>query len=130
MNWTVTTSLLGALGVAAAAWSSHGLAHWVSAEALPIALERARIANFHHMVHTVVLLVLTVWMRQQPQNTRLKWAGWFFSVGILAFSGGIYGIRLIAGIDHGPLLMVVPGGGMCLICGWLLLGWAGLRHPV
>lgn len=124
--WITLTGLLGAIGVGLAAWSSHGLSHFVTPEQLPLALERARAASLHHMLHTLALLGVALWSRQQP-GPWLNIAGALFTLGILGFSGGIYFIRLIAGIDDGAIIHLVPFGGFCLIFGWLALIAAGWR---
>ncbi|NMG66954.1 DUF423 domain-containing protein [Azoarcus indigens] len=126
--WSLLAGLLGAIGVAVAAWSSHGLPHLVPADQLAVALERARAATLHHMLHTLALLGVALWARQGG-NALLHLAGALFVAGIAGFSGGIY-LRLATGIDSGPLVYVVPVGGSCLILGWLALGVAGwLQKP-
>lgn len=125
--WITLTGLLGALGVGLAAWSSHGLSSFVPADQLPIALERARAANLHHMLHTVALFGVALWSRHKP-SLLLNLAGTLFVFGIAGFSGGIYLLRIIAGIHEGPLINIVPFGGFCLMFGWLALVVAGWRE--
>lgn len=125
--WFVLTGLLGALGVAAAAWSSHGLPHLVPPEQLADALEKARSATLHHMLHTLALFGVALWTRQRASRW-VHLAGILFVLGILGFSGGIYLLRLLAGINEGPLIYVVPWGGTSLILGWLALAVAGWRE--
>lgn len=120
------TGLLGALGVAMAAWSTHGLALVVPIEQLPLALERAHAATLHHMLHTLALFGVALLSRQAP-SAWLNAAGTLFVLGIAGFAGGIYGIRLLAGINEGPLIYIVPIGGTCLILGWLALAVTGWR---
>ena len=50
-TWITLVSLFGAVGVALAAWSSHGLASFIPAEQLAVAAERARAASLHHLLH-------------------------------------------------------------------------------
>jgi uncharacterized membrane protein YgdD (TMEM256/DUF423 family) len=125
--WITLTGLLGAIGVGVAAWSSHGLPSFVPADQLPIAIERARAANLHHMLHTVALFGVALWSRHNP-SLFLNLAGSLFVLGIAGFSGGIYLLRIIAGIHEGPLINIVPFGGFCLIFGWLALIVAGWRE--
>ena len=125
--WITLTGLLGAIGVAVAAWSTHGLPAYVMAEDLPLALERARSASLHHMLHTLALFGVALWYRWQP-SLWLNVAGALFTVGIAGLAGGIYLIRIIGGIDYGALAEVIPLGGFCLIFGWLALAAAGWRR--
>lgn len=125
--WLTLTGLLGALGVAVAAWSSHGLPHFVPPEQLPLAAERARAASLHHMLHVLALFGVGLWSRQRP-SPWLDAAGVLFTLGILGFAGGIYLIRLVAGINDGPLIYIVPSGGFCLVFGWLALAVAAWRQ--
>lgn len=125
--WITASSLLGAIGVAVAAWSTHGLPAFVPAEQLAIAIERARAASLHHMLHTLALFGIALWSRQ-GRSPWLTVAGTLFVLGIAGFAGGIYLLRIVAGIDRGPLINVVPFGGFCLIFGWLALGVAGWQQ--
>ncbi|THF65345.1 DUF423 domain-containing protein [Pseudothauera rhizosphaerae] len=124
--WIVIAALFGAIGVSLASWSSHGLAHFLDPDTLAVGLERARAANLHHMLHTLALFGIALWVRQGA-NAWVHGAGVLFAVGILGFSGGIYGLRIFAGIHEGPWIYVVPLGGASLILGWLALAIAGLR---
>jgi uncharacterized membrane protein YgdD (TMEM256/DUF423 family) len=125
--WFVLTGLLGALGVALAAWSAHGLHAFVPPDQLADAMEKARSASVQHMLHTLALFGVALWARQ-GRNAWGHLAGILFFLGVLGFSGGIYGLRLVAGINEGPLIYIVPWGGTCLILGWLALAVAGWRE--
>ena len=78
-------------------------------------------------LHTLALFGVALWSRQAPSGW-LNLAGGLFSLGILCFAGGIYVLRIFAGIHTGPLINVVPFGGFCLIGGWLALGVAGWKQ--
>lgn len=125
--WITLTGLLGAIGVGLAAWSSHGLSSFVPADQLPLALERARAANLHHMLHTVALFGVALWSRQHA-GFFLNLAGTLFVLGIVGFSGGIYLLRIVAGINEGAIINVVPFGGFCLMFAWLALALAGWQR--
>lgn len=124
--WITLTGLLGAIGVGLAAWSTHGLPAFVPADQLAIAAERARAANLHYLLHTLALFGVALWSRQ-PHSRWLTLAGALFVLGIAGFAGGIYALRIFAGIHSGPLIYIVPTGGFCLIFGWLALIVAGWR---
>lgn len=124
--WMTVAGVLGAIGVAVAAWSAHGLAHLVAPHDLPLALDRARSASLFHLLH--VLALFGVALGSRPNGSFwLNVAGTLFVLGILGFAGGIYVLRLIAGVDSGPLTNVVPFGGVCFILGWLAVAVAGWR---
>ena len=125
--WMTLTGVLGAVGVALAAWSSHGLAHIVAPADLPIALERARTASLFHLLHTLALFGVALGSRPAG-SFWLNVAGVLFVIGIAGFAGGIYGLRIMAGIASGPWLNVVPFGGVCLILGWLAVALAAWRR--
>lgn len=125
--WFVITGLSGAIGVVLAAWSTHALPHLVPADQLARGLEMARSASLHHMLHTLALFGVALWVRQGA-GAWVQAAGVLFTLGILGFAGGIYALRLWAGINDGPVIYIVPMGGTCLILGWLALAVAGWRQ--
>lgn len=73
----------------------------------------------YHMWHTLALLGVGVWMRQQSSRA-LSVAAWSWTIGILLFSGALY-VLVIAGPRAGgvPWGMVAPLGGTALMIGWL-----------
>jgi uncharacterized membrane protein YgdD (TMEM256/DUF423 family) len=62
--------------------------------------------------HAIVLLICAV-----RGGRWCNFAGTFFTLGIVFFSGGIYG-RYIAEL---PIGAVIPFGGVMLMIGWLML---------
>ena len=124
--WMTLAGLLGALGVAASAWSAHGLAAIVPPDELAQAIHRANTANQYLLVHALALLGVAVAQRQAP-SVWLNVAGVLFVVGMLGFAGGLYLLRIVAGIHSGPTVLIVPVGGSALILGWVALAMAGVR---
>ncbi len=127
--WGVAAGLSGALAMVFAAWSSHGLARTVPPDQLAAAIEMARVANLHHLLHSLALLGVSLWVRQGA-NGWVHLAGVLFLLGIVGFAGGILGVRVLAGIHTGPLVVFTPAGGLCLILGWVALAigaWRGQR---
>lgn len=107
------TSLVGALGVAAAAFGAHGLEKIADAEqirwwAIGVAMQ---------LVTAPALLVVAL----HPQRVRAA-VGWLWVVGLVVFSGSLYAMAL-----GGPRFLgaVTPLGGLALIAGWL-----GLLFPL
>jgi uncharacterized membrane protein YgdD (TMEM256/DUF423 family) len=121
------SGLFGAIGVAVAAWSTHGLAAIVPADELALAVNRANTANQYLLLHALALQGVAVAQRQAP-SVWLNVAGVLFALGMLGFAGGLYGLRILAGIHTGPSVYIVPLGGSCLILGWAALAVAGWRR--
>ena len=114
--WIFVAAVSGALAVMAGAFGAHGLRERV-------AIEQAQSwapASQYHLLHSVVLLALALYAAQSGRD--VQWPAILFTVGILLFSGSIYGLVL-----GGPRLLgpVTPLGGLCLVGGWVaLLGLA------
>lgn len=124
--WMILSGLLGTVGVAVAAWSTHGLPALVPADELAVAVSRANTANQYLLVHALALLGVALAQRQAPSRW-VNLAGGLFVLGVLGFAGGLYGFRILAGIHSGPSVYVVPVGGSCLMLGWVALAVAGWR---
>lgn len=77
-------------------------------------------AALYHLVHSVVLLTLA-WLGK-PGGTL---AGGFFVSGIVLFSGSLYLLALSA---NRAFSSITPIGGLCLLAGWGVLIWAGMRQ--
>jgi uncharacterized membrane protein YgdD (TMEM256/DUF423 family) len=76
-------------------------------------LEIYKTGVFYHLVHSVVLLVLSL-------NTliKIKLPSILFLLGIILFSFSLY-IYSTSGIKF--FAMITPFGGFCFLIGWLLL---------
>ena len=140
--WIVEGAVLGALGVALAAYGAHGLegllkrivvAPQVTAsqsprDASPVKesdkeaeitkrLDWFETAVRMHFYHAFALLLLGVLATGQP-SPWLRVSGASFTVGILLFSGSLF-IMTFRGA--GGFGAVVPVGGLALILGWLAM---------
>ena len=104
----VLAALSGAVAVAAGAYGAHGAqgkaAEWLSTGA------------HYQLVHAVAALVAI--------GTGARGAAWAFVAGAAVFAGTLY---LMAAGAPKWLGAVTPIGGLLLIGGWILLGWAGMR---
>ena len=109
----------GLLAVVLGAFGAHGLRDLVSAASL----ESWQTAVSYQMFHALALLLTGLWMRFSGSRS-LPWAGAFFTLGILAFSGSIYALVLLKATWLGP---ITPLGGTLLIAGWTCLCVAALR---
>lgn len=117
------SGLLGAAGVALGAFGAHGLKARLDAGAL----ETWQTAVSYHLFHVLALLVLAAWLRgagAAVTDSAVSVAALAFVLGILLFSGSLYGLALGGPRWLGP---VTPLGGSAFIVGWLALCWAGLR---
>ncbi|MCU7929934.1 MAG: DUF423 domain-containing protein [Candidatus Thiodiazotropha sp. (ex Codakia rugifera)] len=76
-------------------------------------------------IHTLALFGTALLALQHPSRS-LRFAGWFFTAGILLFSGSLY---LLALTGQRGLAMLTPLGGTAFIAGWLTLVLAAWRLP-
>jgi uncharacterized membrane protein YgdD (TMEM256/DUF423 family) len=68
----------------------------------------------YHLLHAVALLALA--LAYAGGERRVGFSAGCFSIGIVLFSGSIYGLVLTDWRWLGP---VTPIGGVCLIVGWV-----------
>ncbi|MGY4384463.1 uncharacterized membrane protein YgdD (TMEM256/DUF423 family) [Pedobacter sp. UYP24] len=112
----LTASLFGALAVVLGAFGAHGLKQVIDEEALTIWAKGVE----YQFYHTFALLFLS----QLKGGKQLRLAYWFFTIGIVFFSGSLYllATRSITNFSFlnsvGP---ITPLGGLLLILGWLML---------
>ncbi|UOQ95033.1 DUF423 domain-containing protein [Halobacillus shinanisalinarum] len=110
----------GFLSVALGAFGAHGLEGKVSEKGL----SQWTKAVDYQMFHTMALLVTGLLM-SKIQTGLMTSAGWFFFIGILLFSGSLY-IYAPTGIK--TFAMITPIGGLSFLIGWILLGYAIIKH--
>ena len=114
-----TAAIIGAFSVAMGAFAAHTLKDLVSEYAMGI-FETAVRYQFYHVF---ALLAVGILYQQFP-GKMLKWAGRFFIVGIILFSGSLYALAVVKGAVLpgfkwlGP---ITPLGGICFIAGWICL---------
>lgn len=113
----IAAGLLGFTGVGLGAFGAHGLKATLEPAGL---LEIWKTAVFYQLIHAVALFALAGW-----PNPAAHKIGWCWIVGVLLFSGSLYGLAL-----GGPRLLgpITPLGGLALLAGWLLLTWAAFRQ--
>jgi uncharacterized membrane protein YgdD (TMEM256/DUF423 family) len=105
---------MGALAVAFGAFGAHGL----KAKVTPELLEIWQTGAHYHLIHAVVLLVLTA------SNQTPNLGTWLILAGTIIFSGSLYTLVLT---DTRWLGAITPIGGVCLITGWLLIAFYGAK---
>jgi uncharacterized membrane protein YgdD (TMEM256/DUF423 family) len=106
-------ALLAGTAVAAGALAAHGIAD-------PTAVRLVETASRYQMWHALAMLALAA------MPLRAEAAGWGFALGVVLFSGSLYGLALGA-----PrwLAWLTPLGGLTLIGSWAAVAIAARRKP-
>lgn len=112
----ITGAVLIVLGIIFGAFGAHALKQVLNTEELQSFETGVRYQMYHGLAFLIV--GLNVRFFQFP----IKWFYNLILIGILLFSGSIYGLSLDRLIDLkfqflGP---ITPIGGLCLIVGWLI----------
>ena len=115
MNWFATGAILSGVGVALGAFGAHGLKERVASDLLTIFETGVR----YHMYHALALLAVGWAVSKRPTGI-LNAAGWFFTVGIILFSGSLYAMTFTGARWLGA---ITPLGGLAFLVGWVLLAW-------
>jgi uncharacterized membrane protein YgdD (TMEM256/DUF423 family) len=101
------------LAIAAGAFGAHALRARLSSEYLAVFETAARYQMYHGLALLAVAWASVRWPGALPQ-----WAGWFFVLGTVLFSGSLYALAL-TGVRW--LGAVTPLGGIAFLAGWLCL---------
>ena len=109
----VLAAIIGFLTVAIGAFATHGLRPVLTDQEMGWIDMGLRAQGWHALALLAVAIIAAV----KPSRL-LPAAAIAFAIGIVLFSGGLYGLALIG---RGPLAMVTPVGGVCLLMGWALL---------
>ena len=111
----------GFVSVALGAFGAHGLKG-----KLPDPLMSAFETGVQYQaIHTLAILAACLLSLQFGRGSWFQYAGLSFSIGILLFSGSLYGLALTSMRWLGP---VTPLGGLFLLVGWALLLLAVIKH--
>ncbi|OGS70536.1 MAG: hypothetical protein A3F91_10695 [Flavobacteria bacterium RIFCSPLOWO2_12_FULL_35_11] len=118
-------SILGGLAVVFGAFGAHALKKTLSEEQL----KSFETGVKYQMYHALVLLVIGFNFKLETASE--KYMVYSFTAGILLFSFSIYGLVISSAKNKkltflGP---VTPLGGLLLIIGWSLLGYAVYTMP-
>jgi uncharacterized membrane protein YgdD (TMEM256/DUF423 family) len=113
------SALLMALATGLGAWASHGLGSLD--EAGRHAFETG--VNYQ-FVHALGVLAIAIHARRNQAGRAFGLAAAVLLAGIVLFCGGVYSSSL-AGPEW--IAGLAPTGGIGLIVGWLLVGFAALR---
>lgn len=113
--------LLG-VSVALGAFGAHSLKSMVS----PQRVESFRTGVQYQFYHSLAL-ALTALVGQWVENRAWRTSIWCFAIGILLFSGSLYGFAIYeaTGTEGGRWLgPVTPIGGLCFLAGWFALAFS------
>jgi uncharacterized membrane protein YgdD (TMEM256/DUF423 family) len=111
-------ALAGVVGVALGAFGAHGLRGRLSPEMLAVFETGVR----YHMYHALALLLVAS-IVGRIEGRLVVAAGWFFTAGIVLFSGSLY-LLAVTGITL--LGAITPFGGVAFLIGWACLAVAAL----
>ena len=103
-------AIFAGVGVAAGAFGAHFLKPLLDTAMLSTFETAAR----YQMYHALALCIVS-WANDRYPHARLSVAGWFFTAGIVLFSGSLYGLSLTGLRWLGAL---TPVGGAARIAGW------------
>tara|TARA_R100001440_G_scaffold24211_10_gene39420 strand:- start:5044 stop:5433 length:390 start_codon:yes stop_codon:yes gene_type:complete len=122
IRWALVVGAIAALiGVMAGAFGAHGLRGTVT----PRALEVFQTGVTYQMYHAFALMIVALLGTAGLSRRLLTVSALMFALGILLFSGSLYGLALLDIRALGP---VTPLGGLCFMAGWVLLAVAGLKR--
>ena len=110
-GFLVVGGLLAGSAVALGALGAHALKDKLSVEQM-VSFETA----VHYQMYHAIALILVGIVANRSVSRLLRATGWMFALGIVLFSGGIYG-WLFTSIK--PLVHVVPVGGIIWIVAWI-----------
>lgn len=111
-------ALFAAAAVCLGAFGAHALAEVLSARQAEV-WDTA----VHYQLAHALALVLCGLLARDAGSRPLRIAGWCFGLGVLLFSGSLYGLALGGPRFLGPL---TPLGGLAFIAGWLALAMSAL----
>ena len=117
--------MFGVLAVILGAFGAHGLKKLVSADEL----DTWHTAVQYQFYHTLALLFLSTFSRFRSRA--INAASWFFTAGILLFSGSLYllSAKDILNITNVSILgPLTPIGGLMFILGWISLLVATIKN--
>jgi len=118
-NFLTVGAISGCLCVILGAFAAHKLKDVLPADAVSVFDTAVR----YQFYHTVALFIVAVLYEKFP-NKLMKWAGNCFIIGVILFSGSLYGLTILRLTDttgFDKIGVITPFGGTFLIAGWLLI---------
>ena len=120
---------MGALSVIFGAFGAHLLKQYLN----PEVLSTFQTGVSYQFYHSLALLITGILHKRYP-SFWIQWAGRFFVVGTILFSGSLYLLALLKSIKDiglGGFALLTPLGGLLLVSGWicLMLGVPSNKPP-
>ena len=118
-------AVLAGLAVVLGAFGAHGLKKVVTPENVAIYQTGVQ----YQMYHAFALLIAGI-LYERLQSNLVNYAGAFFIIGIVLFSGSLYLLASLKAMNKVGLSgvgLITPIGGLMFIIGWILLLIAVLK---
>ena len=112
-------TVLAGLGVVLGAFGAHGLKQLVP----PETVSSYQTGVQYQMYHAFALLFVGI-LSEKISNSLLSWAGVFFVLGIVLFSGSLYflaSLKAMNKVGVSGIGLITPIGGLMFVMGWILL---------
>ena len=112
-------TILAGLGVVLGAFGAHGLKKIVP----PETVSSYQTGVQYQMYHAFALLIVGI-LSERLSSNLINWAGAFFVLGIVFFSGSLYLLASLKAMDKvgvSGIGIITPIGGLMFIVGWILL---------
>ena len=109
-------AILGALDVVLGAFGAHA---WKNKLMELGKLDVFEKAVKYQMYHAIALILIGI-LFSQGGSKALSWSGYSMILGVLFFSGSLYGLSFSSIKWFGP---ITPLGGLFFIIGWICLLW-------
>ena len=118
----LTGAIFGGLSVALGAFGAHV---WKSMLEANGRLETLEVAVRYQMVHSLALLIAGLLMTQAENKLYLQRASACWTVGIVLFSGSLYGLSFSS---MKAVAWLTPFGGLFFLIGWSFLTVSILKN--
>ncbi|NOU69554.1 DUF423 domain-containing protein [Paenibacillus sp. LMG 31461] len=112
-------SLNAFLSVALGAFGAH-----ILKAKIPDKIDVFQTGVHYHMIHAIALLVIALLSDKLGNTSLVNASGWAIFIGIILFSGSLYGLSLTGIKALGP---ITPLGGLSFLVGWTLLAIAAFK---
>lgn len=106
----------GFLAVSLGAFAAHGLKDKLS----PELMNTFQTGVQYQMYHALALFGIALLTVNYPASVALRVSGYLLVLGIILFSGSLYGLSLTGMRWLGP---ITPLGGICFLAAWASLCW-------
>ncbi len=117
--WIKLGGIFGGLGVILGAFGAHSLKERLTEQSL----ETFKTGVLFQFIHSLALILVGLLAMQfaDEHQKKIERSGWFFTAGIVLFSGSLYSLALGGPKWLGP---VTPLGGLSFMIGWFLLAFS------